>query len=397
MLDLRGNPGGLLEQAIQVSDLFLVEGTIVTTVGGGATSMREVKKAHADDGDDASSRSSVHREQPAPPRRSEIVAGALKNLDRAVDHRPPDLRQGLGAGALRLHRPDGSEQAALKLTIAQYLTPGDVSIQEVGITPDVAAAPRPRAEGAGRLFAPPRSMGEADLDATSSNPGGPAARREGAKADDEEAPRREGAARAALPPRREGGPGREGAEAGGARATPLPRTARASSSSRRSRSRTRRPTPIPTGSSRTTRSASRRELLQARPQPTARSCSRRRRRSWRSGRRRRSRGSRSGSASSASTGRRAPPRARGAPRAGGHARARAGQGPPRRRDGPVDGDGREQGRRAVPAPARLDDRREEPAPRPPRVRVRHVPPGERRSWTVPVKLPEGHSTAAATR
>jgi len=104
---------------------------------------------------------------------SEIVAGALKNNNRALIVG----RQSFGKGSVQSlfdfaepGRP--TEEAALKLTIAQYLTPGDVSIQEVGITPDVALLPGRALKDQINVFAPPRSMGEADLDRHLSNPTG---------------------------------------------------------------------------------------------------------------------------------------------------------------------------------------------------------------------------------
>ena len=81
VLDLRGNPGGLLEQAIQVSDLFLSQGTIVTTVAP-SERQREEKRAHADDGDNKYPLAVLVN--PGSASASEIVAGALKNLNRAV-------------------------------------------------------------------------------------------------------------------------------------------------------------------------------------------------------------------------------------------------------------------------------------------------------------------------
>jgi carboxyl-terminal processing protease len=134
VLDLRGNPGGLLDQAARIADKFLADGTIVSTVG--ASEGREEKRAKAPgtepnypvvvlvNGNSASA--------------SEIVAGALKNNDRAVIVG----QQTFGKGSVQLVFPDvTAEKAALKLTIAQYLTPGDVSIQGVGVTPDIELAP----------------------------------------------------------------------------------------------------------------------------------------------------------------------------------------------------------------------------------------------------------------
>ncbi len=171
VLDLRGNPGGLLEQAIQVSDLFLSEGVIVKTVGGGDKQrINEVKEASAES-TDLTRLPLVVIVNNSSASASEIVAGALKNNNRAI----VIGRQTFGKGSVQvLHdfnepgRPN--EEAALKLTIAQYLTPGDISIQEVGITPDVQLLPGRALKEQVNYFAPPRSMGEADLDAHFSNP-----------------------------------------------------------------------------------------------------------------------------------------------------------------------------------------------------------------------------------
>ncbi len=134
IIDLRDNPGGLLEQAINVSDIFIKSGVIVSTVGASRAS-KEVEKAHAYntepynypivvlvDGNSASA--------------AEIVSGALKNNDRAIV--VGDRTFGKGSVQMLYEFDDGS---ALKLTIAQYLTPGDISIQNVGIMPDVRLLP----------------------------------------------------------------------------------------------------------------------------------------------------------------------------------------------------------------------------------------------------------------
>src|SRR5216683_4091367 len=133
VLDLRGNPGGLLEQAIQVSALFLSQGTIVTTVGY-SDKLREEKRAHPDDGDNAYPVAVLVNAGSASA--SEIVAGALKNLNRAVIIG----RQTFGKGSVQVLY-DFPDDSALKLTIQKYLTPGDISIQEVGIVPDIALIP----------------------------------------------------------------------------------------------------------------------------------------------------------------------------------------------------------------------------------------------------------------
>ncbi len=135
VLDLRGNPGGLLDQAARVADKFIANGPIVATVGN-PTEEREEKVAHPDgtepnypialliNGSSASA--------------SEIVAGAMKNHDRAVLIGETSF----GKGSVQLVFTDLPDKAALKLTIAQYLTePGDISIQGTGVTPDIALDP----------------------------------------------------------------------------------------------------------------------------------------------------------------------------------------------------------------------------------------------------------------
>jgi carboxyl-terminal processing protease len=162
VLDLRGNPGGLLEQAIQVSDTFLSSGTIVATVGL-SDKLREEKRARPNDGEDDYPIAVLVNAGSASA--SEIVAGALKNLDRAVIIG----RQTFGKGSVQVLY-DFPDDSALKLTIAKYLTPGDVSIQEVGIVPDIQLIPTRVTDERVDVFAPRRSMGEADLDQHFGNP-----------------------------------------------------------------------------------------------------------------------------------------------------------------------------------------------------------------------------------
>ena len=161
ILDMRGNPGGLLEQAIQVSDAFVEEGTIVTTVGVNGT-LREPKLARNDGGEREFPMAVLINDNSASA--SEIVAGALKNLNRALIVG----RQSFGKGSVQVlydfkDRESGDE-SALKLTIAQYLTPGDVSIQEVGITPDIELVPARILKDRIDLFAPPKTFRESDYD-----------------------------------------------------------------------------------------------------------------------------------------------------------------------------------------------------------------------------------------
>ncbi|AKQ64190.1 Carboxyl-terminal protease precursor [Myxococcus hansupus] len=162
VLDMRGNPGGLLEQAIQVSDTFLSSGTIVATVGL-SDKLREEKRARPTEGEDTYPIAVLVNAGSASA--SEIVAGALKNLDRATIIG----RQTFGKGSVQVLY-DFPDDSALKLTIAKYLTPGDVSIQEVGIVPDIQLIPTRATDERVDVFAPRRSMGEADLDQHFGNP-----------------------------------------------------------------------------------------------------------------------------------------------------------------------------------------------------------------------------------
>jgi carboxyl-terminal processing protease len=163
VLDLRGNPGGLLEQAIQVSDLFLSQGTIVTTVSL-SERQREEKRAHADDGDNKYPLAVLVN--PGSASASEIVAGALKNLNRAVIIGQQTFGKGSVQVLYEFGSPSGNpnDESALKLTIAKYLTPGDVSIQEVGIEPDIELVPTRVTAERVNVFAPRKTLGEADLE-----------------------------------------------------------------------------------------------------------------------------------------------------------------------------------------------------------------------------------------
>jgi len=134
VLDLRGNPGGLLDQAAKVADMFLERGDIVVTVG--SSDGREVKRARIDGTEPEYPLVVLVNQSSASA--SEIVAGAMKNLDRAVIVGESTF----GKGSVQLVFPDvTTDKAALKLTIAQYLTPGDKSIQSVGVTPHIELDP----------------------------------------------------------------------------------------------------------------------------------------------------------------------------------------------------------------------------------------------------------------
>lgn len=133
VLDLRDNPGGLLDQAVKVADVFLKSGTIVATSSQDPRE-REVKEATPRGTEPEYPMIALINGSSASA--SEIVAGALKNHDRALVIGQRSF--GKGSVQVLFNLQDGS---ALKLTVAQYLTPGDVSIQGVGIVPDIAIEP----------------------------------------------------------------------------------------------------------------------------------------------------------------------------------------------------------------------------------------------------------------
>jgi carboxyl-terminal processing protease len=158
VLDLRDNPGGLLEQAIRVADTFLDDGTIVTTVGEGHR-LRDEKKA-TEEGTEPFY-PIVVLINPGSASASEIVAGALQNHGRAVIAG----ERSFGKGSVQVLYPfdDGS---ALKLTIAQYLTPGDISIQGVGIVPDIRILAMEASETTLDLYENDNIVREGDLEAS---------------------------------------------------------------------------------------------------------------------------------------------------------------------------------------------------------------------------------------
>jgi carboxyl-terminal processing protease len=129
VLDLRNNPGGLLDQAIAVSDEFLDAGEIVSTRGrdGKVTSRFNAKK-----GDGAEGKPIVVLINTGSASASEIVAGALQDHRRAIVMGT----QSFGKGSVQTIVPLGS-QGAMRLTTARYYTPSGRSIQAVGVSPDI--------------------------------------------------------------------------------------------------------------------------------------------------------------------------------------------------------------------------------------------------------------------
>jgi carboxyl-terminal processing protease len=133
VLDLRNNPGGLFDQAVAVADKFIDEGTIVVTVGANRTDRRP---SYARGWRTDTQVPMVVLINQGSASASEIVSGALKYRRRAMLVGSPTF--GKGSVQQVFDIVGGS---ALKLSIAQYLLPGERSIQSVGVTPDLLLKP----------------------------------------------------------------------------------------------------------------------------------------------------------------------------------------------------------------------------------------------------------------
>ena len=130
ILDLRNNPGGLLDQAISVSDAFLQKGEIVSTRG---RNPEETQRFNARPGDLTKGKPVIVLINGGSASASEIVAGALQ------DHKRATLigTRSFGKGSVQTIIPLGTGNGALRLTTARYFTPSGRSIQAKGISPDV--------------------------------------------------------------------------------------------------------------------------------------------------------------------------------------------------------------------------------------------------------------------
>jgi carboxyl-terminal processing protease len=138
VIDLRNNPGGLLTQAIRVSDAFLEGGEIVSTRGRGAG---DADRYNASPGDLAQVKPIVVLINGGSASASEIVAGALQDHRRAIIVGTTSF----GKGSVQTIVPLSSE-GAIRLTTARYYTPSGRSIQSLGVAPDILVEQRPRAE-----------------------------------------------------------------------------------------------------------------------------------------------------------------------------------------------------------------------------------------------------------
>ena len=136
VIDLRNNPGGLLTQAIKVSDAFLNEGEIVSTRGREAS---DGDRFNATVGDLAEGKPIVVLINGGSASASEIVAGALQDHRRAI----VVGTKSFGKGSVQTVMPLRSE-GAMRLTTARYYTPSGRSIQSLGVSPNIVVAQPPR-------------------------------------------------------------------------------------------------------------------------------------------------------------------------------------------------------------------------------------------------------------
>lgn len=142
VLDLRNNPGGLLDQAIAVSDAFLDKGEIVSTRG---RNEKDTKRDNATKGDYLNGKPMVVLINGGSASASEIVAGALQDHNRAIILG----EQSFGKGSVQTIVPLPGH-GAMRLTTARYYTPSGRSIQSEGITPDIEVKPAKLEELGGR-------------------------------------------------------------------------------------------------------------------------------------------------------------------------------------------------------------------------------------------------------
>lgn len=174
ILDLRDNPGGLLDASVKISDLFLGKGIIVSTQAKDGEKVEE-KRAEKDNNDiDLPLAVLINRGSASA---SEIVAGALKDNNRAI----VIGQRSFGKGSVQIlydrratkdeieqhlkdYKINESLKDCLKLTIAEYMTPRGVSIQSIGITPDIYLVPQIVYKYAMNMYYFPRYSSEEKLE-----------------------------------------------------------------------------------------------------------------------------------------------------------------------------------------------------------------------------------------
>ena len=129
IFDLRNNPGGLLSQAVKISDFFLNDGEIVSTKG---RKNRENRKFFAKKGDKINGKPLIVLINQGSASAAEIVAGALQDQKRAILLGEPSYGKGSVQSIIPL-----KNKGAIRLTISKYYLPSGKSISEVGVLPDI--------------------------------------------------------------------------------------------------------------------------------------------------------------------------------------------------------------------------------------------------------------------
>ena len=166
VIDLRNDPGGLLTQAIKVSDAFLTEGEIVSTRG---RNPEDNERYNATSGDEAMGKPMVVLINGGSASASEIVTGALQDHRRAI----VVGTKSFGKGSVQTIIPVRGE-GAMRLTTARYYTPSGRSIQALGIMPDIVVAqpavdPNAKPADEATKSAADKTVSEADLRGAISN------------------------------------------------------------------------------------------------------------------------------------------------------------------------------------------------------------------------------------
>jgi carboxyl-terminal processing protease len=155
VVDLRNNPGGLLDQAIMVSDAFLETGEIVSTRG---RDLEQSERVNAHAGDLAQGKPIVVLINGGSASASEIVSGALQDHRRAI----VVGTKSFGKGSVQTVMPLRSD-GAMRLTTARYYTPSGRSIQALGVSPDIIVEQPPRAPETDEVEDTRAQRTEADL------------------------------------------------------------------------------------------------------------------------------------------------------------------------------------------------------------------------------------------
>lgn len=134
VLDVRSNPGGLLSQAVKVSDIFLTRGEIVSTRG---RETKDIRRYRAKNKDHTSGKPLVVLINGGSASASEIVAGALQDHRRAIIVGTQSFGKGSVQTIMPFQRSNAENVSGIRLTTARYYTPSGESIQGKGISPDI--------------------------------------------------------------------------------------------------------------------------------------------------------------------------------------------------------------------------------------------------------------------